>query len=87
MSYTYLDLCALIIGIFAACFFLVMLGFLIYQIYLISNGITTNECMRNKYDHSLFDEGCSNNWNKIWPTKRKELELNSEEFPTNQNIG
>lgn len=60
----YRDIIEMIIGIIAVMFAISMLGFLFQQIYLISKGMTTNECLRKKYNNTLFDEGCCRNWNR-----------------------
>lgn len=46
-----------------------MATMLIQQCYLISNGMTTNECIRKKYPSDAFDEGCKRNWDKVWNKK------------------
>ena len=49
------------IMIFSGAIGIVLLIFVFVQIYLISNGKTTNEYVRSKANE-VFDDGCMQNW-------------------------
>ena len=65
-DWDYKEIITFIIGAIAIIIFFVSIVMIIQQIYLISNGMTTNECIRRKYSPTLFDEGCIQNWKNIF---------------------
>ena len=61
-TWNYQDIICIIIAFYSSVFFLTALIMCLMQLIFISKGITTNECMRNKYKASLYSEGCLKNW-------------------------
>lgn len=56
---------SLIVFIYAGIVIL-LIGFgLLHQTYLITNNITTNECLRSRLPEDTFDKGCYNNWKEV----------------------
>lgn len=56
-------------------FFMVFLVVMIGQhTLLISSNRTTNEDIRGKYDHTIFNKGCLNNWKEVCCIKDKQYE-------------
>lgn len=52
--------------IYSGLIVILMVVGLSHQTYLISNNITTNECIRSRLPETTFDQGCAKNWSEIW---------------------
>jgi len=59
------DFYGMMISIYSAIFFSVILLFLLFHIYLILTNQTTNEYIRSKSDKRLFDQGSRNNIREV----------------------
>lgn len=51
--------------IYSGLVMLLMFGGIFHQTWLITNNITTNECLRQKLPSDVFDKGCSENWSEV----------------------
>lgn len=61
-EYMIISLCLII---YSGLVMLLMFGAIFHQSWLITNNITTNECLRQKLPDDTFDNGCSENWNEV----------------------
>jgi len=63
-DWSYKHIISIVVIFYSGMSFLCTLVVSLMQVYFISKGITTNECMRNKYDSTIYGDSCPKNWKK-----------------------
>jgi hypothetical protein len=63
--WTYAEAIALAVVVLSASFTIAILFMFFQQVFLISCGLTTNECLRRRQSTKLYSEGCTKNCKKL----------------------
>lgn len=67
-----------ILCVFVGFFFVFLIVMIGQHTFLISSNRTTNEDIRRKYDYTVYNKGCLNNWKEVCCTKDKQDEYEFE---------
>ena len=65
-DWEYYDYFTVFFLVYSIGIFMCMIIAVISQCWLISNNVTTNECIRSRLPNDTYDNGCSNNWKKTF---------------------